>query len=236
MTPRTTLDVQVWGVRRYKGKRKTTYTVRWRVEGRILQKTFDTIKLAESFRGAALGGATPSRALRRADGTARRRPRQAAGALVDGSRDGLRRREVAARITAPPQRHRRGPDHGHRCRNADRRYRPNSRPPALSRAGSSTPRLVPGPRMLSRPMSTQTRLGGRDGTRRRSSRWQSQRGCVEYSTHWRSSWMGRRPPPAPSLESDPPCTAPSSTPWRSMPYRRTPWTGSAGSLQRTQTR
>ena len=56
MTPRTTLDVQVWGVRRYKGKRKTTYTVRWRVEGRILQKTFDTIKLAESFRARLLVG------------------------------------------------------------------------------------------------------------------------------------------------------------------------------------
>lgn len=56
MPPRTTRDVQVWGVRRYKGKRKTTYTVRWRVEGRILQKTFDTIKLAESFRARLLVG------------------------------------------------------------------------------------------------------------------------------------------------------------------------------------
>ncbi|GAA2160961.1 phage integrase family protein [Humibacillus xanthopallidus] len=56
MTSRTTLDVQVWGVRRYKGKRKTTYTVRWRVEGRILQRTFDTIKLAESFRARLLVG------------------------------------------------------------------------------------------------------------------------------------------------------------------------------------
>ena len=56
MSPRTTLEVQVWGVRRYKGKRKTTYTIRWKVEDRIFQETFDTIKLAESFRARLLVG------------------------------------------------------------------------------------------------------------------------------------------------------------------------------------
>lgn len=56
MATRTTFEVQVWGVRRYKGKRKTTYTVRWKVEGRIFQETFDTIKLAESFRARLLVG------------------------------------------------------------------------------------------------------------------------------------------------------------------------------------
>ncbi|MFC7596968.1 tyrosine-type recombinase/integrase [Terrabacter sp. GCM10028922] len=49
-----THDVQVWGVRRYKGKRKTTYTVRWRVEGNTRQETFDTAKLADAFRARLL--------------------------------------------------------------------------------------------------------------------------------------------------------------------------------------
>ena len=42
---------------------------------------------------------------------------------MGGARHGLRRREVAACIPAPPQRHRRGPDHGHRCRAAQHRHR-----------------------------------------------------------------------------------------------------------------
>ena len=62
----TTFEVQVWGVRKYKGKRKTTYTVRWHVHGRTFQRTFDTVKLAESFRSTLLVG------LRRAEAFDRR--------------------------------------------------------------------------------------------------------------------------------------------------------------------
>jgi hypothetical protein len=47
-------DVLVWGVRRYKGKRKTTYTLRWRVGGRVHQDTFATSKMADAFRARLL--------------------------------------------------------------------------------------------------------------------------------------------------------------------------------------
>ena len=43
-------DVRVWSLRKYKGARGTTYTVRWSVEGHEYQKTFGTMKLADSFR------------------------------------------------------------------------------------------------------------------------------------------------------------------------------------------
>jgi integrase len=56
MSSGTTLDVKVWGVRVYKGKRRSTYTVRWRVHGRDQQRTFDTRKLADSFRATLLVG------------------------------------------------------------------------------------------------------------------------------------------------------------------------------------
>jgi integrase len=41
-------------VSRYRGKRGTTYTVRWRVEGKKHQRTFATAKLADSFRSQLL--------------------------------------------------------------------------------------------------------------------------------------------------------------------------------------
>lgn len=43
-------DVRIWAIRSYKGARGTTYTVRWRVNGREQQRTFKTHKLADSFR------------------------------------------------------------------------------------------------------------------------------------------------------------------------------------------
>ncbi|WP_194890940.1 tyrosine-type recombinase/integrase [Catenulispora pinisilvae] len=46
----STFDVHIWEIRAYKGTRKTTYTVRWKVGGREARKTFDTKALAESFR------------------------------------------------------------------------------------------------------------------------------------------------------------------------------------------
>jgi integrase len=43
-------DVRIWGIRLYKGAKKTTYTVRWAVAGKPFPMTFETRKLAESFR------------------------------------------------------------------------------------------------------------------------------------------------------------------------------------------
>lgn len=54
MTGQVTHDVRVFAVRRYRGKTRTTYTVRWRVAGRDRQETFDTSKLAEAFRARLL--------------------------------------------------------------------------------------------------------------------------------------------------------------------------------------
>ena len=54
MAGRTTHDVRVFGIRRYKGKSRTTYTVRWRVAGKDRQETFDTSKLADAFRAQLL--------------------------------------------------------------------------------------------------------------------------------------------------------------------------------------
>jgi hypothetical protein len=54
-------DVRVRAIHVYKGKRGTTYTVKWQVAGTRHQRTFVTRKLAESFRAglitAARGGA-----------------------------------------------------------------------------------------------------------------------------------------------------------------------------------
>ena len=43
-------DVRIWSLRKYKGARGTSYTVRWRVNGQERQRTFGTQKLADSFR------------------------------------------------------------------------------------------------------------------------------------------------------------------------------------------
>lgn len=42
--------VRVWSTRRYQGKRKTTYYVRWSVAGGARQKPFQSEALADSFR------------------------------------------------------------------------------------------------------------------------------------------------------------------------------------------
>ncbi len=56
MNSMKTFEVQVWGVRAYKGQLKTTHTVRWKVHGRTFQRTFGTVKSAESFRATLLVG------------------------------------------------------------------------------------------------------------------------------------------------------------------------------------
>lgn len=48
--PRTTYDVRIHGVRKYKGKTRITHTVRWVVGGKTWQKTFLTAKLADGHR------------------------------------------------------------------------------------------------------------------------------------------------------------------------------------------
>lgn len=50
-------DVRVWSISRYRGKRGTTYTVRWIVAALRFQDTFPTRKLAESFRAKLLTAA-----------------------------------------------------------------------------------------------------------------------------------------------------------------------------------
>ena len=50
MTGQSSRDVRIWKVSRYKGKRATTYTVRWTVAGKQHQRTFATLKLADAFR------------------------------------------------------------------------------------------------------------------------------------------------------------------------------------------
>jgi integrase len=54
-------DVRVWAIRVYRGRRGASYTVRWQVAGSPHQQTFNTRKLAESFRAglitATRGGA-----------------------------------------------------------------------------------------------------------------------------------------------------------------------------------
>ena len=52
MSPQSGLiyDVRIWGIHRYQGARRTTYTVKWRVRRKKMQRTFPTLKLAESFR------------------------------------------------------------------------------------------------------------------------------------------------------------------------------------------
>lgn len=50
MSRRTTYDVRIFTTRTYKGKKHTTHTVRWVVQGTSWQKTFQTAKLADGHR------------------------------------------------------------------------------------------------------------------------------------------------------------------------------------------
>ncbi|MFF3711916.1 tyrosine-type recombinase/integrase [Streptomyces phaeochromogenes] len=46
----TTYNVKIWNIRVYRGKRKTTYHVRWALDGREWGAPFDTRALADAFR------------------------------------------------------------------------------------------------------------------------------------------------------------------------------------------
>lgn len=60
----TTYDVKLWGLRKYKGKTKTTYTVRWMVSGKLWPETFPTRALADSFRADLKGALNRGEAFR----------------------------------------------------------------------------------------------------------------------------------------------------------------------------
>ncbi|MCD2466800.1 tyrosine-type recombinase/integrase [Streptomyces sp. MBT42] len=53
----TTYDVKFWKTSVYEGKKKTTHTVRWELEGKEWRKPFATGPLAESFRSGLLTAA-----------------------------------------------------------------------------------------------------------------------------------------------------------------------------------
>ena len=54
LPPSPTYDVRIWGIRRYKGARRTTYILRWQVAGKRFQRTLASLKLAEAFRAELL--------------------------------------------------------------------------------------------------------------------------------------------------------------------------------------
>lgn len=74
----TTFDVRIWGIDVYKGKRKTTYWVRWKV-GNLppFKEPFAHRGLAESFRSDLQSAASRGEAFRLADGLPVSRARQA---------------------------------------------------------------------------------------------------------------------------------------------------------------
>ena len=49
-----TFDVRICGIRTYRGKKKTTHTVRWTVAGKEFPETFATKGLAEASLGGCL--------------------------------------------------------------------------------------------------------------------------------------------------------------------------------------
>lgn len=51
---RVSYDVRIWSIRRYVGKKATTYNVRWSVDDNVSSKTFASRRLAESFRAKLL--------------------------------------------------------------------------------------------------------------------------------------------------------------------------------------
>ncbi|SOE13685.1 Phage integrase family protein [Streptomyces sp. 2323.1] len=53
----TTYDVKFWKTSVYEGRKKTTYTVRWELEGKEWRKPFGTVALADSFRAGLVSAA-----------------------------------------------------------------------------------------------------------------------------------------------------------------------------------
>jgi integrase len=61
-------DVRVWAIRKYKGKKSTSYSVRWTVGPKEWHKTFATAKLAESYRAILTSAAATGAAFDAATG------------------------------------------------------------------------------------------------------------------------------------------------------------------------
>lgn len=57
----TTYDVKFWKTSVYEGRKKTTYTVRWELEGKEWRKPFGTVALADSFRAGLVSAARKGR-------------------------------------------------------------------------------------------------------------------------------------------------------------------------------
>lgn len=53
----TSYKVRIWSIEVYRGTRKTTYRVRWAVDGHRFKESLGTVKLAESFRSKLLTAA-----------------------------------------------------------------------------------------------------------------------------------------------------------------------------------
>jgi hypothetical protein len=64
----TTHKVRIWSTERYKGKRKSTYRVRWVVDGTKFGESFDTAALADSFRSRLVSAARNGEAFDTASG------------------------------------------------------------------------------------------------------------------------------------------------------------------------
>ncbi|MFI5616706.1 tyrosine-type recombinase/integrase [Streptomyces sp. NPDC051567] len=58
----TTYDVRFWKTSVYEGRKKTTYTVRWELEGKEWRKPFGTAPLADSFRAGLVSAASKGEA------------------------------------------------------------------------------------------------------------------------------------------------------------------------------
>jgi hypothetical protein len=65
---RSSYDVRIWNILANKGKRRTTYTVRWKVEGEPFRETFATLPLADSFRSALITATRQGEAFGLSDG------------------------------------------------------------------------------------------------------------------------------------------------------------------------
>lgn len=72
-----TYDVRVWSIQPYKGQRRTTYKVRWEVAGKERKRSFQTRKLAESFRSTLVTSTTTGRAFDISSGLPESMARQA---------------------------------------------------------------------------------------------------------------------------------------------------------------
>jgi integrase len=64
----TTYDVRIWKTEVYKGKTKTSYYVRWKVDQQRFKEPFGTKALGESFRSELLAAARRGEAFRKVDG------------------------------------------------------------------------------------------------------------------------------------------------------------------------